>query len=105
MDMPHLHKLGSVTAIKSRSVFTIEGRDIVIVRHDDECFALSNICSHQHISRLHEGIIDCYSIECPMHGWKYDIRSGHSLTGNGTVTVYKVIIDNEALFIEMPDKG
>lgn len=103
--MPHIYKVGKMSEINSRTVVTLDNREIVILRQDNQVFALSNVCSHQHIPRLHEGTLECYSIECPMHGWRYDIRTGKSLTGDGNIPVYDLKIENDILSIEIPDEG
>ncbi len=82
---------------------TVDGRDILIIRQGDAYYALSNVCAHQHISRLHEGTLDQCTIECPMHGWRYDIHTGRSLTGEGSLATYPVIISNGTLFVELPE--
>lgn len=98
-------KIGTAAAVKSGTVITVNGHDVVIFRQDEKFWALSNVCAHQHISRLHEGKREGFSLECPMHGWQYDIRSGKSLTGEGRLVVYKVVVSGEILFLEIPDEG
>ncbi len=102
--MPSLVKIGTAAGVKSGTLVTVGGRDVVIFRQDDKFWAMSNVCAHQHISRLHEGKQDGCTIECPMHGWRYDIRSGISLTGQGRVAVYTVVVRGELLFVELPDE-
>ncbi len=99
--MGQKHILGPVDAIKNRMVFCVDGHDVVIFRTAGEIYAVGNVCAHQHVSRLHEGELDNIIIECPMHGWKYDIRTGQSLTGDGRVAVYAVRIVDGNLVIEM----
>ncbi len=84
---------------------TVGGRDILIIRRGDVYHALRNVCAHQHISRLHEGTLEECTIECPMHGWRYDIRTGKSLTGEGALATYPVTVANGTLFIELPEDG
>lgn len=60
---------------------TIEGRDILLVRIDDDVYAISDTCSHADVS-LADGFIeadDC-AVECPKHGASFDLRTGEALT-------------------------
>ncbi len=48
-------------------------------------FAMGDICTHAH-AQLHEGSLDrvrC-TIECPLHGAEYDLRTGNVLTPPAT---------------------
>jgi nitrite reductase (NADH) small subunit len=79
-----------------RWVVTAEGREIVVFRHRDRVYALSNVCPHQGgpvgegllLGRV-EGVVgedgrylgdrfsaECTHLVCPWHGWEYDIRTG-----------------------------
>ena len=101
--MPNVYNIGKLSEIKSRMMVTLNNRDIVIFRASDQIFAVSNVCSHQHFSKLHEGILESFLIECPMHGWRYDIRTGKSVTGEGTISVYPLSMKDGNLYIEVPD--
>ncbi len=103
--MSRLHPIGThpLKGVGGKTRVTIGGRDVLIVRMGDAYHALSNVCAHQHISRLHEGQLRQCTIECPMHGWTYDIRTGRSLTGEGSVAVYPVTCSDGTVFLELPD--
>ncbi len=60
---------------------TIEGRDIALVRIDDDIYAIGDTCSHADVS-LSEGFVeadDC-AIECERHGALFDLKTGEALT-------------------------
>ena len=60
---------------------TIDGRDILLVRLDDDVYAISDTCSHADVS-LADGFVeadDC-AIECPKHGASFDLKTGEALT-------------------------
>ena len=60
---------------------TIEGRDIALVRIDDDVYAIGDTCSHADVS-LSEGFVeadDC-AIECERHGALFDLKTGEALT-------------------------
>jgi len=54
---------------------TVDGEDIVLVRQGDEVFALSDLCSHADVSLSTGDVVDG-SIECWLHGSRFDLRTG-----------------------------
>ncbi len=52
---------------------------IALFNLDGEYFATSDICSHEEFS-LHGGWIESGTVECPLHGSLFDIRTGEALT-------------------------
>jgi len=81
----------------------INGKEIALFKRNGEVFAINNVCAHQHFSMLHEGDIEGFEVTCPMHGWRYDLRTGLSTTGQGKVARYNVSIVGEDVLIEVPD--
>ena len=82
----------------------LEGKDIAIFKCGSDYFAISNVCSHQHFSLLHHGRLNLSTVECPMHGWTYDVKTGYAVIGNGKVVTYNVRIDGDHVWIELPDE-
>lgn len=85
------------------TLVAVDGEEIALFRRDGEIYAINNVCSHQHFSMLHQGQIEEFEVICPMHGWKYDIRTGNSTTGQGRVASYKTKVVGEDILIELPD--
>ena len=54
---------------------TIGRYDVAIARHEDEVFAVENICSHAAVA-LSEGEVDDCTVECWLHGSRFDLRTG-----------------------------
>lgn len=49
---------------------------VCVVRVDDDTvYAVHDVCSHQYYE-LHDGYVDDCSIECPLHGSSFDLRTG-----------------------------
>ena len=60
---------------------SINGRDIAVVRIDDDVYAIGDTCSHADVS-LSEGFVeanDC-AIECERHGALFDLKTGEPLS-------------------------
>lgn len=51
---------------------------ILLFRHDDEVFALDDVCTHTG-DPLAGGDLDGYTVTCPWHGAQFDTRSGKNL--------------------------
>src|ERR1700690_3700625 len=45
--------------------------EIALWRVRGKLYAIGNVCSHQHFSELHRGILSGLTVACPMHGWTY----------------------------------
>ena len=65
-------------------------------------FAISNVCSHQHFSSLHQGTLEGATVRCPMHGWTYSLETGIAVSGSGRVRTYRVSVVGEDVLIEDP---
>ena len=53
----------------------VDGLDVAVVQHEDEIFAIEDECSHAAVA-LSEGDVDDCTIECWMHGSRFDLRTG-----------------------------
>jgi 3-phenylpropionate/trans-cinnamate dioxygenase ferredoxin subunit len=53
----------------------VKGKQIALFNVDGEYFAIDDMCSHEEAS-LAEGEICGHEVTCPLHGAKFDIRSG-----------------------------
>jgi naphthalene 1,2-dioxygenase ferredoxin component len=56
----------------------IDGADIALYKVNGQVYATENVCSHA-FARLSDGSMDGYSVECPLHGGKFDVRTGQGL--------------------------
>jgi 3-phenylpropionate/trans-cinnamate dioxygenase ferredoxin component len=75
----------------------IDGRAIAIFNVDGDFYALDDTCSHAEAS-LSEGDLDVdfCSIECPLHGSQFDLRTGEPLTLPAVepVAVHRVVVED-----------
>ena len=55
--------------------FHHDGLDLVLVRCENDVFALEDVCSHAEVA-LSEGDVRGCHIECWMHGSAFDVRTG-----------------------------
>ena len=74
----------------------IGARQIGVYFHGDEWFALKDICPHAGVE-LHSGRIVDGQIECPAHGWRFDLRTGECDFGASVANYPVQIIDGRVL--------
>jgi len=62
-----------------KQYFEVDDRIVVLFHVGGEWFCIDDVCTHDG-GPLGEGKLVDYSIECPRHGAKFDIRTGAALT-------------------------
>jgi nitrite reductase/ring-hydroxylating ferredoxin subunit len=55
-----------------------KGLPVLLIKKAGEIYAISNKCAHMACA-LAGGTLNDYTIECPCHDWKFDIRTGEFL--------------------------
>lgn len=61
----------------------INGKIICIAKHDDQVFACTQKCPHAG-ALLADGYIDALgNIVCPLHKYKFSIKNGRNISGEG----------------------
>jgi 3-phenylpropionate/trans-cinnamate dioxygenase ferredoxin subunit len=84
---------------------TLGGVDIAVARSGDEVFALQDLCSHAAVP-LSEGEVDDCTLECWLHGSRFDMRSGKptGLPATEPVATFPVEVrdtpDGRAVFVD-----
>ena len=58
-----------------RAVVTIGAYDVAVARHEDEFFAIQDLCSHAEVPLSEGEVADC-TVECWLHGSRFDLRTG-----------------------------
>ncbi|TWP37182.1 non-heme iron oxygenase ferredoxin subunit [Leekyejoonella antrihumi] len=83
----------------------INGKRVCIARDSaGDVHAIDDTCSHANVS-LSEGDIDGHTIECWLHGSRFDLRSGEptGLPATEPVAVYPVKIDGDDVYVAVPN--
>jgi len=68
--------------------YELDGKSIVLVRHDDGIHAFNGICPHFG-GPLWEGELKDHCVTCPWHGSQFDISDGSLLHGPSTYPVHR----------------
>lgn len=85
------------------AVAEIDGVRVAIVKTDDGVVhAVNDTCSHQNVS-LAEGEVDGCTIECWLHGSRFDLRTGEptGLPATQPIAVYPVRVEDDEVFVSM----
>lgn len=77
--------------------------DVAVVRHGDDVFAIEDECSHAAVA-LSEGDVDDCTIECWLHGSRFDLRTGEptGLPATEPVPVFSVKVDGDDVLVDLP---
>ena len=72
----------------------IDGTEVAVVHTEGHVFAVNDVCSHADVS-LSEGEVDGCTLECWLHGSRFDLRTGMptGLPAISPVPVYAVSIE------------
>jgi 3-phenylpropionate/trans-cinnamate dioxygenase ferredoxin subunit len=79
----------------------VEGEPVAIVCTDNGSYsAISDVCSHAEVA-LSDGDIDGSTVECWLHGSRFDVRSGKPLGPPATraVPVYDIKFEGDDVYL------
>lgn len=76
--------------------------EVAVVNTVDGVFAIRDVCSHAEVP-LSEGDVEGATIECYMHGSRFDLRTGEPLELPATqpVPIYPVRIDGTDIYVDI----
>ena len=77
--------------------------EVAVVRAEDGVlYAISDVCSHGAVS-LSDGEVEGSTIECWLHGSRFDLRTGAptGLPAIRPVPVYPVTVDGERVLVDV----
>ena len=95
----HAHE---ITPARPKRV-TMGAVECMLIRVDDEIFAIENLCPHQRYSVFHQGTVEQCTITCPMHGWSFDLRTGNAVTGSGHLKTFEIRVDHNDVWMKTPE--
>jgi nitrite reductase/ring-hydroxylating ferredoxin subunit len=96
MEPQHTVDAGRADDLRAGTCKTIdlpEGRELALYNIDGEFYATENFCPHKG-ARLADGILCQHVIECDLHGWQFDVRTGQCLTVTERLKTYEVVVED-----------
>ena len=81
-----------------------EGRWVALFNVDGTIHAMDNTCPHAG-GPLGEGILTGNVVECPWHGWRYNVRTGERLESpDFSVSCYDVQVVGDQIHVAVPEE-
>ena len=88
-----------------------DGNELAVYNVGGEYYATDNSCPHRG-APLSQGALCGHVIECWLHGWQFDVRSGECLTVPDRIRTYQVTVEDQMIkvhlstdFTDYPDKN
>ena len=75
---------------------------VAVFNLDGEYHAIENVCSHEY-AELTDGELEGNEITCPLHGARFDIRSGEALTPPAYEPVAKLPVRVDGGVVQVRD--
>lgn len=81
---------------------TIGRYDVAIARYGEEFFALQDLCSHAAVA-LSEGEVEDCTVECWLHGSRFDLRTGKptSFPATEPVATFPVEVREDGVYVDI----
>ena len=75
-------------------VFFVDGERIAVFRtRNGEFYAVQADCPHR-AGPLADGLLGGTTLICPLHGWKFDVKTGQVLYGDCGLKTFSVTVDD-----------
>jgi 3-phenylpropionate/trans-cinnamate dioxygenase ferredoxin subunit len=80
------------------------GRPVCVARSGGEVYAIYDVCSHAEVA-LSEGEVEDGTVECWLHGSRFDLRTGKptGLPATRPVPVYPVRVDGDDVLVALQE--
>jgi 3-phenylpropionate/trans-cinnamate dioxygenase ferredoxin component len=81
----------------------LDGLPVCLVRADGHVYAIHDVCSHAEVP-LSEGDVEGTTVECWLHGSRFDLTTGEpiGLPATEPVPVYDTTIEDETVLVRVP---
>ena len=78
----------------------VDGTSVAIVATEGEYHAIDDTCSHDEVS-LADGEVEGHTVECWLHGSRFDVRTGEALClpARKPVDVYAIKILDDGVYL------
>jgi nitrite reductase/ring-hydroxylating ferredoxin subunit len=105
--MAEFHKMAKADEVAPGEVkqYQVEGRPVALCNVDGELYAFEDICTHQ-FAYLSEGGLEDGQIKCPLHGAKFDVKTGaaKSLPAVKAVPTHGLKVESGHVYVALNPK-
>ena len=86
-----------------RIIASFDDFNVVVFNIAGKIFAIGDVCSHDD-GPISEGELNEYTVDCPRHGAKFDVRSGKALSAPAFVDIpaYPVRVTDGHIEVGVP---
>ena len=81
---------------------TVGAYDVAVARDGDDFYALQDLCSHASVSLSEGEVADC-TVECWLHGSRFDLRTGQptGLPATAPVATFPVDVRDGDVYVDV----
>jgi len=85
---------------EQRCVTLFQGREILLLLHRQQVYALENTCPHQGFP-LENGCLDpeAQTLSCPHHLWRFRLSDGQCTKGQARLKTYATQVKNGQVWV------
>ncbi|HVU74876.1 MAG TPA: non-heme iron oxygenase ferredoxin subunit [Mycobacteriales bacterium] len=102
--MTTAHRVAAAADIADNTAIRVEvdGTAVCLARCDGKLYALRDVCSHAEVA-LSEGDVDDGTVECWLHGSRFDLETGQptGLPATRPVPVYTVTTEGDDVYVAL----
>lgn len=102
--MAKLITVAKVSDLEPGGCLAVETEEaaVALFNVDGTIYALNNTCPHAG-GPLGEGTLEGTVVECPWHGWRYDVTTGVRVENPEiTVACYEVKVEGDQIKVSLP---
>ena len=105
--MAEFHKIAGTDEVGPGEIkqYVVEERPVAVCNVDGELHAFEDICTHQ-FAHLSEGGLEGERIKCPLHGAKFDVKTGEakSLPAVKAVPTHELKVEDGHVYVALNPK-
>jgi nitrite reductase/ring-hydroxylating ferredoxin subunit len=105
--MAEFHKLATVDEVGPGEInqYLVDDRFVALCNVEGEFHAFEDVCTHQ-FAHLSEGEFTGSEVKCPLHGAKFDVKTGaaKSLPAVKPVPKHEVKVENGNVYVALNPK-
>ncbi len=80
-------------------VYSVNNENVAVFRtRAGDFYAVSAECPHR-AGPLADGLVGGTTVICPLHGWKFDLKTGEALFGDCSLKTFPLQIDEQGRIV------
>lgn len=89
---------GRITAVYPKGVA------VLLIKTEVKIFAVANKCAHMACSLI-GGTLEGHTLQCPCHGWQFDIRTGEFVVAKEIkIPIYEWTVKDGKIFVKLEER-